>query len=172
MISTAFQVYLLEMKQNGCMQVGDESYESYCGEKEGILSSLARRAKVGSFLTCYLSLSFSLSLSLCLALSLSRSLSLSLILYSLLYEQALEDAFKKLEGVSCNEAEGAMYLFPRIHLPQKAIKAAEAAKTAPDAFYCHRLLNATGIVVVPGSGFGQVSVIKLCKLLVSRFLFR
>jgi hypothetical protein len=52
MISTAFQVYLLEMKQNGCMQVGDESYESYCGEKEGILSSLARRAKVGSFLTC------------------------------------------------------------------------------------------------------------------------
>lgn len=82
-----------------------------------------------------------------------------LILYSLLYEQALEDAFSKLEGVSCNKAEGAMYLFPRISLPQKAIKAAEAVKTAPDAFYCHRLLNATGIVVVPGSGFGQVSVI-------------
>jgi alanine transaminase len=52
-----------------------------------------------------------------------------------------------------------MYLFPRIHLPQKAIKAAEALKTAPDAFYCHRLLDATGIVVVPGSGFRQVSVI-------------
>lgn len=29
-----------------CMQVGDESYESYSAEKEGILSSLARRAKV------------------------------------------------------------------------------------------------------------------------------
>lgn len=29
------------------MQVGDESYESYCAEKEGILTSLARRAKVG-----------------------------------------------------------------------------------------------------------------------------
>lgn len=50
-----------------------------------------------------------------------------------------------------------MYLFPRIRLPEKAIKAAEAEKTAPDAFYCKRLLNATGIVVVPGSGFGQVS---------------
>lgn len=49
-----------------------------------------------------------------------------------------------------------MYLFPCINLPQKAIAAAEAAKTAPDAFYCKRLLNATGIVVVPGSGFGQV----------------
>ncbi|KAG5538038.1 hypothetical protein RHGRI_025207 [Rhododendron griersonianum] len=95
-------------------KVGDESYESYSAEKDGILSSLARRAKT------------------------------------------LEDAFNSLEGITCNKAEGAMYLFPSIHLPQKAIKAAEAAKTAPDAFYCRRLLNATGIVVVPGSGFGQV----------------
>lgn len=30
------------------MQVGEESYESYSAEKDGILSSLARRAKVGS----------------------------------------------------------------------------------------------------------------------------
>ncbi|XVE51778.1 hypothetical protein DITRI_Ditri02bG0068500 [Diplodiscus trichospermus] len=95
-------------------KVGDESYESYRAERDGILSSLARRAKT------------------------------------------LEDAFNKLEGVTCNKAEGAMYLFPRICLPEKAIKAAEAAKTAPDAFYCRRLLNATGIVFVPGSGFGQV----------------
>lgn len=76
----------------------------------------------------------------------------------LLYEQTLEDALNSLEGISCNKAEGAMYLFPRLHLPQKAIEAAEVAKAAPDAFYCRRLLNATGIVVVPGSGFGQVSV--------------
>ncbi|GLU22533.1 hypothetical protein SLE2022_386010 [Rubroshorea leprosula] len=95
-------------------KVGDESYESYCAERDGILLSLSRRAKM------------------------------------------LEDAFNNLEGVTCNKAEGAMYLFPRIHLPEKAIKAAEEVKTAPDAFYCRRLLNATGIVVVPGSGFGQV----------------
>lgn len=38
---------LLEMKLNGCMQVGDESYELFSAEKEGILASLARRAKVG-----------------------------------------------------------------------------------------------------------------------------
>ncbi|KAH0691096.1 hypothetical protein KY289_018454 [Solanum tuberosum] len=94
-------------------KVGDESYESFAAEKEGILSSLARRAKT------------------------------------------LEDAFSSLEGVTCNKAEGAMYLFPRINLPDKAIKAAEEAKTAPDAFYARPLLNATGIVVVPGSGFGQ-----------------
>ncbi|GLT46190.1 hypothetical protein SLA2020_199640 [Shorea laevis] len=95
-------------------KVGDESYESYCAERDGILSSLARRAKM------------------------------------------LEDAFNNLEGMTCNKAEGAMYVFPRIHLPEKAINAAEAVKTVPDAFYCRRLLNATGIVVIPGSGFGQV----------------
>ncbi|RZR91440.1 hypothetical protein BHM03_00019554 [Ensete ventricosum] len=72
--------------------------------------------------------------------------------------QALEDAFNRLEGVTCNKAEGAMYLFPRLHLPKKAIEAAEAVKAAPDAFYARRLLDATGIVVVPGSGFGQVSL--------------
>ncbi|XXG47064.1 hypothetical protein AAC387_Pa02g1768 [Persea americana] len=95
-------------------KVGDESFESFSAEKDGILKSLARRAKT------------------------------------------LEDAFNSLEGIACNKTEGAMYLFPRLHLPQKAIKAAEAAKTAPDAFYARRLLETTGIVVVPGSGFGQV----------------
>jgi alanine transaminase len=69
----------------------------------------------------------------------------------------LEDAFNNLEGISCNKAEGAMYLFPQIHLPKKAIEAAKAANKAPDAFYALRLLESTGIVVVPGSGFGQVS---------------
>ncbi|KAH7655328.1 alanine transaminase protein [Dioscorea alata] len=95
-------------------KVGDESYESFIAEKEGILQSLARRA------------------------------------------QALEDAFNSLEGVTCNKAEGAMYLFPRLRLPQKAIDAAKSVNTAPDGFYARRLLEATGIVVVPGSGFGQV----------------
>uniref|UniRef100_A0A803NBR2 Aminotransferase class I/classII large domain-containing protein n=1 Tax=Chenopodium quinoa TaxID=63459 RepID=A0A803NBR2_CHEQI len=68
----------------------------------------------------------------------------------------LEDAFNSLEGVTCNKVEGAMYLFPRIHLPQKAIKAAESEHIAPDAFYAFRLLKETGIAVIPGTGFGQV----------------
>ncbi|KAL6585243.1 Alanine--glyoxylate aminotransferase 2, mitochondrial [Orobanche minor] len=69
---------------------------------------------------------------------------------------SLEEALNGLEGVTCNRAEGAMYLFPRISLPNKALEAAKSVNTAPDAFYARRLLNATGIVVVPGSGFGQV----------------
>lgn len=56
-----------------------------------------------------------------------------------------------------------MYLFPRIRLPNKAIEAARSINTAPDAFYARRLLEATGIVVVPGSGFGQVSASKLFR---------
>jgi len=64
-------------------------------------------------------------------------------------------ALNRLEGVSCNSAQGAMYVFPRITLPRRAVAAAAAEGVAPDAFYCMRLLEATGIIVVPGSGFGQ-----------------
>ena len=46
-------------------------------------------------------------------------------------------------------------MFPRIRLPPRAVAAARAAGKAPDAFYCLALLDATGVVVVPGSGFGQ-----------------
>jgi glutamate--glyoxylate aminotransferase len=65
------------------------------------------------------------------------------------------DAFNKLEGVSCTPVEGAMYAFPQIRLPPKAIAAAKAAGKAPDVFYCLKLVEQTGISTVPGSGFGQ-----------------
>jgi alanine transaminase len=65
-------------------------------------------------------------------------------------------AFNSLPGMSCQPAEGALYTFPTIHLSPKAVAAAKAAGKVPDAFYCMALLDATGIVVVPGSGFGQV----------------
>ncbi|KAI3902938.1 hypothetical protein MKW92_003953 [Papaver armeniacum] len=71
-------------------------------------------------------------------------------------KKALEDTFNSLEGVTCDKANDGMYLYPRIQFPQEAIKAADALKTAPDAFYAKRLLEATGIVASPGSDFGQV----------------
>lgn len=67
----------------------------------------------------------------------------------------LAAALNALEGVSCQEPEGALYVFPTITVPPRAVEAAAAAGKAPDAFYCLRLLDATGVVVVPGSGFGQ-----------------
>lgn len=67
----------------------------------------------------------------------------------------MTDAFNSMEGVTCNFTEGAMYSFPRLHLPAKAMAAAKAAGKTPDTFYCLALLEETGISTVPGSGFGQ-----------------
>ncbi|KAK6397801.1 hypothetical protein LTR65_005049 [Meristemomyces frigidus] len=78
-------------------------------------------------------------------------------IYKGLHERAnaLYEAFKQMEGVSCQSPQGSMYLFPTITLPQKAIEAAKKADKNPDDFYCLSLLDATGICIVPGSGFGQ-----------------
>lgn len=68
---------------------------------------------------------------------------------------ALHKAFEQMEGVECGAPQGSMYLFPTINLPAKAAEAAAAEGRTPDEFYCMRLLEATGVCVVPGSGFGQ-----------------
>jgi len=60
-----------------------------------------------------------------------------------------------MEGVECQSPQGSMYLYPTINLPQKAHEAAKKAGKNPDDFYCLELLDATGVCIVPGSGFGQ-----------------
>lgn len=94
---------------------GDESYELYAKERDGILDSLKRRAV------------------------------------------KLVAAYNEMEGVTCNETQGALYTFPQIRLSNNACKAAEEANLPPDTFYCMQMLAETGIIVVPGSGFGQVA---------------
>jgi alanine transaminase len=82
--------------------------------------------------------------------------------------------FNSVEGVRCNTVMGlvitkkilfiendlfifsAMYAFPRVEIPKKAIEHAKSKNMAPDAFYCFQLLEKTGICVVPGSGFKQL----------------
>uniref|UniRef100_G1PU09 alanine transaminase n=1 Tax=Myotis lucifugus TaxID=59463 RepID=G1PU09_MYOLU len=66
-----------------------------------------------------------------------------------------EDLFNQVPGIRCNPLQGAMYAFPRIVLPPRAVEAAQAHNMAPDMFYCMKLLEETGVCVVPGSGFGQ-----------------
>ncbi|GBG71120.1 alanine aminotransferase [Chara braunii] len=95
-------------------QKGDSSHPLFAKERETILSSLKRRAKM------------------------------------------IVRGLNGLEGVTCNDAEGAMYVFPQIRLSEKAKKAAADAGVKADSFYCSKLLDSTGVVVVPGSGFGQV----------------
>lgn len=92
---------------------GDESYESHEAEKEAILQSLKRRAKI------------------------------------------VEQGLDAIPGFSCQPAQGAMYCFPSVELPQKAIEDAHRQGMSPDTLYALSLLEKTGICVVPASGFGQ-----------------
>lgn len=66
------------------------------------------------------------------------------------------EAFSTMPGFRSNKVAGAMYAFPRISLPEKAIEKAKSLNQAPDFFYAMQLLESTGICVVPGSGFGQL----------------
>ncbi|XP_036412739.1 alanine aminotransferase 2-like isoform X1 [Colossoma macropomum] len=66
-----------------------------------------------------------------------------------------EEILNTVSGIRCNPVQGAMYSFPRITLPERAIKEAKAKGQVPDMFYCMKLLEETGICLVPGSGFGQ-----------------
>ncbi|XP_064805558.1 alanine aminotransferase 2-like isoform X1 [Oncorhynchus masou masou] len=66
-----------------------------------------------------------------------------------------EQVLNTVPGIHCNPVQGAMYTFPRLSLPEKAINAAKEKGQAPDMFYCMKLLEETGICLVPGSGFGQ-----------------
>lgn len=87
---------------------------------------------------------------------------------------ALYEAFKKMEGVEVGEPQvsifspffsslttttnirqGSMYLFPTITLPPKALEQAKKEGRAADEFYCFRMLDATGVCTVAGTGFGQ-----------------
>ncbi|MGA7836717.1 MAG: aminotransferase class I/II-fold pyridoxal phosphate-dependent enzyme [Ignavibacteriaceae bacterium] len=49
-----------------------------------------------------------------------------------------------IPGISCVKPEGAFYAYPQLHMEQK------------DSHFVAELIKETGVVVVPGSGFGQV----------------
>ncbi|KAM9789163.1 alanine aminotransferase 2-like [Neosynchiropus ocellatus] len=66
-----------------------------------------------------------------------------------------EQVLNTVPGIRCNPVQGAMYSFPRITIPEKAVREAEEKGQQPDMFYCMRMLEETGICLVPGSGFGQ-----------------
>lgn len=67
----------------------------------------------------------------------------------------LSDTFNAMKNVSCTEIQGAMYAFPQIHFSKKFIEEAKSVGKKPDFLYCMEMVNKTGIMTVPGSGFGQ-----------------
>lgn len=78
-------------------------------------------------------------------------------IYNGLRERAelLTKTFNEMRNVTCSEIQGAMYAMPRLHLSQSAIEAAKKKGVQPDFLYCMDLVEETGIMTVPGSGFGQ-----------------
>ena len=60
-----------------------------------------------------------------------------------------------MTNVNCQEVEGAMYAFPSIKFSKKAIAEAEKQGKSVDLMFCLEVLKATGIALVPGSGFRQ-----------------
>ena len=69
--------------------------------------------------------------------------------------QLVTKLFNSIKGVKCNPVQGAMYAFPQIALPQRAIDHAKSLGVEPDMFYCLELLETIGYCVIPGSGFQQ-----------------
>jgi alanine-synthesizing transaminase len=54
------------------------------------------------------------------------------------------EILNSIPGISCVKPEGAFYAFPRLHIKSE------------DDLFVKELIKETGVVVVPGSGFGQV----------------
>lgn len=59
------------------------------------------------------------------------------------------------KNIKCADIGGALYAFPRIFLPQSVIDKAKKVNQEPCEFFCREMLEGTGIITVPGSGFGQ-----------------
>mmetsp|Transcript_3229 Transcript_3229/g.7609 ORF Transcript_3229/g.7609 Transcript_3229/m.7609 type:complete len:519 (+) Transcript_3229:70-1626(+) len=61
----------------------------------------------------------------------------------------------EIDGIECQPIEGAMYAFPKVTIKGYVMKKAISLATPADAVYCMEMVDRTGVVTVPGSGFGQ-----------------
>lgn len=66
----------------------------------------------------------------------------------------MADRFNALEGMSCQPAEGAMYLFPSIEMPKRAVEEAEKRGKKADVMYALDLL---------GAFFFSVTSLRVCN---------
>jgi hypothetical protein len=61
----------------------------------------------------------------------------------------MSERFNSLPGMSCVPADGAMYLLPKIDIPEKAIKEAEKRGKKPDVMWTLDLLGMSFIYLWP-----------------------
>ncbi|PWA54772.1 alanine-2-oxoglutarate aminotransferase 2 [Artemisia annua] len=149
-VDEIYKVASISLSPNmGCMvsppKPGDISYEQFLRESKGIMESLRKRAHMmtDGFNSC--------KNVVCNFTEGKKHLLTELPSTNYIFpDYPFSDLF-----LMRNMESGAMYSFPQIKLPPKAIEAAKRAGKVPDVFYCLKLLEATGISTVPGSGFGQ-----------------
>ncbi|XP_072711149.1 alanine aminotransferase 1-like, partial [Ciconia boyciana] len=67
----------------------------------------------------------------------------------------VQELLGRAPGIRCQPLHGGARAFPRIQLPPRALRQARELGLEPDVFFCQKLLEATGIVLAPGSVFGQ-----------------
>jgi len=65
------------------------------------------------------------------------------------------DRLNAIEDMSCQTIEGAYYAFPKLIIKGFVMKKAISFATAADKIYCLEMVDRTGVLTVPGSGFGQ-----------------
>jgi alanine transaminase len=65
------------------------------------------------------------------------------------------EIFNSMVNIKCNFVEGAMYAMPCVKFSNKAIQKAQSLGFEVDKFYVLQALEEIGVVLVPGSGFGQ-----------------
>ncbi|KAI0979572.1 hypothetical protein GJ496_002484 [Pomphorhynchus laevis] len=70
--------------------------------------------------------------------------------------ELVTELLNKMEGVKCNKVMGAMYAFPKLTLPTKFLQKAKERNVPADALYCRKILENTGICILPGTGFLQL----------------
>ena len=64
----------------------------------------------------------------------------------------MSERFNSLEGMSCVPADGAMYLLPKIDMPQKALQEAEKRGKKADVMYTLDMLGKSRIAIGRLSG--------------------
>ncbi|XP_064298027.1 alanine aminotransferase 1-like isoform X1 [Phalacrocorax carbo] len=67
----------------------------------------------------------------------------------------VQEALGGAPGIRCQPVQSGPRAFPRVQLPPRALRRARALGLQPDVFFCQQLLEATGVLLAPGSEFGQ-----------------
>ncbi|GIY48301.1 alanine aminotransferase 2-like [Caerostris extrusa] len=62
----------------------------------------------------------------------------------------------EIDGFECSPQTAATFVFPKIHLPKRAIEEAKEKGQNPNTFYALSLLEETGICAQPGTLYGQL----------------